>query len=140
MTPSSSDPKITEDINNQVDTVINKTLKKLRSEISDYNSSEYASNLGEIPESHRWTVIRELHNKANDISGLTDAKRCLIGILCTYWLNNNRITKNDYIRGLLEYFTSLSDIVIDVPKIYEWTVQMICKCFRSQIENDNKKT
>lgn len=76
---------------------------------------------------HRWAVVRELHNSAVDTSGLNETKRCFIGTICAYWSDHNRITKQDYVRGLGEYLTLLEDIVIDVPKIHEWTVQMICK-------------
>lgn len=97
----------------------------------DYNDLEDAPQIDVHENHHRWAVVRELHNLAVDTSGLNEAKRCFIGTICAYWIDHNRITKQDYVRGLGEYITLLEDIVIDVPKIHEWTVQMICKCFDS---------
>lgn len=134
LTPSSSDPKLSEETSDQVMNVIHSTLKNLltalqKDEYSHYNDldKQCATKLEKVPENHRWVAIRELHNKAVDISGLTETKRFFIGTICTYWIDNKVITKKDYIRGLSEYITLLEDIVIDVPKIYEWTAQMISK-------------
>lgn len=132
LTPSSSDPKISEDISEQTETLITSTLKNLltkvqKNEIANYDDLADAPQLDKINKQHRWALVRDLHNSAVDISGLTEEKRCFIGTICTYWLNDKQITKQDYVKGLTEYIKLLADIVIDVPKIYEWTAQMICK-------------
>lgn len=132
LTPSSSDPKISEDISEQTEKLIVSTLKNLltkvqKDAITNYRELDDAPQLDKINQAYRWAVVRDLHNSAVDISGLTEAKRCFIGIICTYWFDTNQITKHDYVKGLSEYITLLADIVIDVPKIYEWTAQMICK-------------
>lgn len=132
LTPASSDPKISEDISEQTETLIRTTLKNLlnkvqKEEITQYNDLEDAPPLDAINKCYRWALVRDLYNSAVDISGLTEAKRCFIGIICTYWLNNNQITKYDCVKGVSEYITLLEDVVIDVPKIYEWMAQMLCK-------------
>lgn len=86
-----------------------------------------APQLDSINHAHRWGLVRELYNSAVDVPGLTVAKRCLIGTICAYWLDQRQITKQDYVRGLGEYITMVADIEMDVPLIYEWTAQMICK-------------
>ncbi|XP_031622161.1 eukaryotic translation initiation factor 4G isoform X2 [Contarinia nasturtii] len=147
LTPSSSDPKLSEDISEQTEKLISSTLKNLlnkveKNEIIGYNDLDEAPQLDKINKNHRWALVRDLHNRAVDISGLTEEKRCFIGTICTYWLNNNQITKQDYVKGLLEYINLLADIVMDVPKIYEWTAQMISVAFFSNIItlNDLKNT
>lgn len=132
LTPSSSDPKLSEEISEQTEKLIQSTLKNLltkvqKNQITNYSELDEAPQLDKINRCDRWALVRDLHNSAVDISGLTEEKRCLIGTICTYWLKNNQITKQDYVKGLSEYVTMLADIVIDVPKIYEWTAQMICK-------------
>lgn len=142
LTPSSSDPKLSEDISEHTEEAIKKILKNLltkvqKDEIYKYNDMSDAPQLDSINRAHRWALVRELFNLAVDISGLNEAKRCFIGTICTYWLDQQQITKQDYVRGLTEYVTMLADIVIDVPKIYEWTAQMLCKCF---LVNNNQQT
>lgn len=132
LTPSSSDPKLSEDISadteKQIQTVLKNLLQKVqKNELTTYASLEDAPQLEKINQAHRWALVRDLHNMAVDISGLTEEKRCFIGTICAYWLDHSQITKQDYVKGLSEYITMLADIVIDVPKIYEWTAQMICK-------------
>lgn len=90
---------------------------------------EVLRKVGEIHESHRHTAIRVLHDKAVDMSGSTEAKFNFIGHICTYWLKSKQITKQDYVSGLAEYLNTLADIGMDVPKLYEWTVQMMCKYY-----------
>lgn len=138
LTPSYSDPKLSEDISEQTEQVIHSILKNLlqkvqKNDINDYDAMDEAPQLDKINQVHRWALVRDLHNMAADISGLTEAKRCFIGIICTYWLNHNQISKQDYVRGLSEFVTMLADIVIDVPKVYEWTAQMICKLEQQSI-------
>lgn len=138
LTPSSSDPKLSEDISEQTEQVIHSILKNLlqkvqKNDINDYDAMDEAPQLDKINQVHRWALVRDLHNMAVDISGLTEAKRCFIGIICTYWLNHNQISKQDYVRGLSEFVTMLADIEIDVPKVYEWTAQMICKLEQQSI-------
>lgn len=132
LTPSSSDPKISEDLSadaeKQIDTVLKNLLQKVqKNDLTTYSSLEDAPQLDKINQAHRWALVRDLHNKAVDISGLTEEKLCFIGTICAYWFDNKQITKQDYVKGLSEYITTLDDIVYDVPKVYEWTAQMICK-------------
>lgn len=103
-------------------------LKKVqKNDINDYDAMDEAPQLDKINKVHRWALVRDLHNMAVDIPGLSEAKRCFIGIICTYWLDHQQITTQDYVKGLSEFITMLADIEIDVPKVYEWTAQMICK-------------
>lgn len=132
LTPSSSDPKISEDLSadagKQIDTVLKNLLQKVqKNDLTTYSSLEDAPQLDKINQAHRWALVRDLHNKAVDISGLTEEKLCFIGTICAYWFDNKQITKQDYVKGLSEYITTLDDIVYDVPKVYEWTAQMLCK-------------
>lgn len=109
-----------------------------KDEIRNYDEMSDAPLLENINRAHRWALVRELYNSAVDYSGLNVAKRCFIGTICTYWLDQQQITKQDYVRGLSEYIGVLADIVIDVPKIYEWTAQMICKCPFGLCDTDRK--
>lgn len=134
LTPSSSDPKIAENINEQTKPAIKEYLSNLlqkvgKNEIIDYVGMEEAALLDKIPKMYRWALVRDLHNRAVDISGVTEAKRCFIGIICTYWLDHNQITNQDYVQGVSEFIKLIldDDIETDVPSIYEWTAQMICK-------------
>lgn len=132
LTPSSSDPKLSDEISEQTEKLIQSTLKNLltkvkKNEICTYIDLEEAPQLDKINRIDRWALVRDLHNSVVDISGLTEEKRCFTGIICTYWLENHQITKQDYVKGLSEYIKMLEDIEIDVPRIYEWTAQMICK-------------
>lgn len=117
---------------NTIHEYLSDLLKKVqKNDKNDYkmitSALEEALQLDKIKKPHRWALVRDLHNMAVDISGLTEAKRCFISIICAYWLDHKQITTQDYVKGLSEFITMLADIEIDVPKVYEWTAQMICK-------------
>lgn len=99
-------------------------VKKLQTE--QLNLDEGARKIEDVHESHRQMAIRELHNMAADMTGPTEAKLCYIGQICHFWLKQKFIVKQDYVQGVSEYLNTLADIEIDVPKIFEWTAQMIC--------------
>lgn len=86
-----------------------------------------ARKIDDIHESHRQSAVRELHNKAVDMPGSTEAKLCFVGHICNYWMKQKFIVKKDYVQGVSEFLNILADIEMDVPLIFEWTVQMICK-------------
>lgn len=117
----------------QVMNVIKSELKNLlashlNDEFRNYDDlDKHATKLEKIHENHRWVAVRELYNMAVDISGLKEAKRFFIGEICAFWINCKRITSKDYVRGLGEYVDLMEDTSIDVPKIYEWTAQMMSK-------------
>jgi len=147
LTPSSSDPKLSEDLSadaeKQIQTVLKNLLQKVqKNDLKTYSSLEDSPQLDKINQAHRWALVRDLHNMAVDISGLTEEKSCFIGTICAYWYDHHQITKQDYVKGLSEYITLLGDIVIDVPKIYEWTAHMISVPFFKDIItlNDLKNT
>lgn len=129
---STSDPKLSDDVSDKVLTLINKVVKTVltshqNDEFREASDLENAPQLEIIPENNRWAVVRDLHNNAVETSRLTDSNRNFIGIICSYWINNNRLTKQDYKRGITKYLEPLDDLAIDVPKVYEWSAQMICK-------------
>lgn len=125
LTPASSDPKITDEA--QISTLIATLVKKLQQDQLGLDRMEPARKIEDIHESHRQTAVRELHNKAVDMSGSTESKLCFIGHICNYWLKQKLIVKQDYVQGVSEFLNIIADIEMDVPKIFEWTVQMICK-------------
>lgn len=115
-------------------TAIRATVKKIlplvqHEDIYKYNQLDDAPRMDKHQSQYRWAVVRELYNLAVDTSGLNETKRCFIGTICLYWFDNDLITKQDYVRALCEIISNIEEIAIDVPKIYEWIVQMICKFF-----------
>lgn len=119
-------------------TAIRGTIKEILPLVQhdDLNHYDYVQ-LDDAMEAHksqfRWAVVRELYNLAVDTSGLNETKRCSIGNICAYWFDNNLITKQDYVQALSEIISNLEDIAIDVPKIYEYIIPMICKFFFIQV-------
>lgn len=112
-----------------IEKIVKEVLSALKTDaLRDYKSLEDAPPLDKIHTSHRWAIVSKLHNLAVDTSGLNETKCCFIGTICAYWIDQKQITKQDYVRGVSEFVAQLEDIVIDVPKVHEWTVWMICKC------------
>lgn len=130
---ATADRKQSEEVTPSVLTVIISIAKTVltshqNGEFKDQRELEHAPQLDRIFECDRWAVIRELHNLSVDTTGLNDSDRLFIGIICTYWIKQKRINKADYTRGLSEYLNLIEDLIIDVPKVCEWTSQMICMC------------
>lgn len=128
---SAVDKKSFEEPTQSVLTIITSVAKTVltshqNGEFREYSDLEHAPQLDKIPENNRWAVIRELHNLAVDTTGLNDSDRLFIGTICTYWIKQIRLNKADYVRGLSEYLNFIEDLIIDVPKVCEWTSQMIC--------------
>lgn len=133
MTSSSSDGKLSDDVSDDVLKVIRSQVKAAltsyqNDEFRDYSDLENAPQLDNVPEYNRWAVVLELHNMGIDLAGMNSNNRNFIGVLCSYWINRKRLTKQDYIRGLNDYLDSLEELVIDVPKVYEYTASMIGRC------------
>lgn len=136
---SSSNKKPSEEPSDSVLNIIKSIAKTVltshqNGEFKEYCDLEHAPQLDKVPDNNRWAVIRELHNLAVDTTGLNDSGRLFIGTICTYWIKRNHLTKSDYMRGLSDYLNLIEDLIIDVPKVCEWTSQMICKYLRV-IEN-----
>lgn len=133
MTSSSSDAKLSGDVSDDMLKVIQSQVKKAltsyqNDEFRDFDDLENAPQLENIPDYNRWAVVRELHNMGVDLTGMNSSNRNFIGVLCSYWIKRGRLTKQDYIRGLTDYLDFLEDVVIDVPKVYEYTASMIGTC------------
>lgn len=115
------------------------TLKKIQSicktvltshqndEFKEYSDLDNAPTLDKIAQKDRWAIIRELYNLSAELKGLNEADRVFVGLLCSFWVNRNSVSKEDYVRGLTEYLDLMEDLQIDVPKIWEWSVETICK-------------
>lgn len=98
-------------------------------EFKKYEDLDQAPSLDKIALEHRWAIVREFYNVYADAKGLNRDNRIFVGLILTYWIRQNAISKQDYIRGLTEYLEQIEDLEIDVPKIWEWTVESICKLF-----------
>lgn len=139
MTSSSSDAKLSGDVSDDMLKVIQSQVKKAltsyqNDEFRDYNDLENAPQLENVPDYNRWAAVRELHNMGVDLTGMNSSNRNFIGVLCSYWIKRGRLTKQDYIRGLTDYLDFLEDVVIDVPKVYEYTASMIGRfCYQFTI-------
>ncbi|XP_055299644.1 eukaryotic translation initiation factor 4 gamma 3-like [Sitodiplosis mosellana] len=153
LTNSFSALKLSDKISEQTKKAIRSTLKNLLTQVQKNQICCYSDfyktlqfEIYEIDGIDRWALVRDLHNSAMNTSGLTEVKRCFIGTICTYWLESNQITKEDYVQGLSEYITMLANISIYMWKIYEWTSQMISTAFFNNLitlddlKNTDKKS
>lgn len=115
-------------------------VAKVKEELSKLHSSSFQESLLEndikledISQSNRPALVQELYNMGVDWTGPSSINRSLIGDLCAYWIEKDRITKQDYECGLTEFLNILVDLVIDVPKVYEYTAAMIGNLFFTRI-------
>lgn len=121
-----------EDVDESTKTVIRSICKAVltshqNDEFKEYKDIDQAPSLDKIALENRWAIVREFYGLTTDAKGLHESNRVFVGLICTYWVKTNAISKKDYIRGLTEYLDILEDLQIDVPKIWEWTVETICK-------------
>lgn len=120
------------DVDGDALTAIQKLCKSVLSshqndEFKEYEDLESAPSLDKVAPENRWAIVRELYNLSADLKGLNESNRVFVGLICSFWVKINSISKKDYIRGLTEYLDFMEDLQIDVPKIWEWSVEAICK-------------
>lgn len=102
-------------------------LSKLHFSTFGESHLENDIKLDDISAPNRPTLVQEIYNMGVDWTGPSSNNRSVIGDLCAYWIEKNRLSKQDYKRGLTEFLNTLVDLVIDVPKVYEYTAAMIGK-------------
>lgn len=95
-------------------------------EFRKYEDLDNAPSLDKIAPKDRWAIIDRLYYHLAHFKGLNESNRIFIGLICSYWVKRNHISKEDYVRGLTEYLNDFEDMAIDVPKAWEWTVEAIC--------------
>lgn len=83
------------------------------------------AELAAVPVAHRWAAVRELHNEAVENSRLAADDRHFGGRVCVAWVQSGALTEADYARGLGEYLVPMADLVIDIPKVWSYTVELL---------------
>lgn len=117
------------------ETELNKVQKIAKTILTSHQNDEFrdtrdldnAPSLEAVARKDRWAIVREIYNLSAELKGLNESNRVFVGTMCSYWVKNGLITKEDYLRGITEYLEPIEDVQIDVPKIWEWTVETICK-------------
>lgn len=98
-------------------------------EFRKYEDLANAPSLEKIALKDRWGIIERLYYHLAHFKGLNESNRVFIGLICSYWVERKFISKEDYVRGLTEFLNDFEDMAIDVPKVWEWTVEAICTYF-----------
>lgn len=80
-----------------------------------------------VGEAYRWAAVRELCNLSAELVRLRSSDRLFAGQLCSHWIATKTITVADYIRALREFFEFIDDTSVDVPKVWQYTAELISK-------------
>lgn len=85
------------------------------------------TDLEAVGEAYRWAAVREVFNLSAELVRLRPSDRVFAGQVCSHWIATKTITSADYVRALREFFELIDDTSVDVPKVWQYTAELISK-------------
>lgn len=68
-----------------------------------------------------------MFNLSAELVRLRPNDRVFAGQVCSHWIATKTITSADYVRALREFFDFIEDTSVDVPKVWQYTAELISK-------------
>lgn len=81
----------------------------------------------ELAPKERWEVLPVLWTVVNEARRLSQADRHTVGKITVHWVTSKTITTEDYRQALRQFLETLEDLMIDIPKIDQYLVELLGK-------------
>lgn len=93
----------------------------------DVELSSSHLELLDLDVSERWEVLPVLWNEVGETIRLPQSDRHSVGQITAHWILSKTITSDDYRKALQQFLETLEDLIIDIPKIDQYLVDMLGK-------------
>lgn len=123
-------PKQIETDINVPDEVLTKIQNTMRLLMEVPTKGKRYETIEEMPSQFKWACVRELFNVCVETVPITTDDRFRAGNKCSEWLKTSKITFEHFMFGLTDFFTYVEDLIIDIPKILTYIVELMCPILR----------
>lgn len=124
------------DVPDKVLDTIKNTIRDLM-ELPVRNKVERYESVDVIPVPFKWAGVRELFNVCVETLSITTDDRFRAGNKCSKWLETGTINVEQFVFGLTDFFNAVEDLIIDVPKILTYIVELLWPILRDGHLKDN---